>query len=309
MAVSIKLISEKEFVEHNEITVRRAGKNDFFQVFTLLRESTLNSSGLPIDARRRMFYPAWTESEDYYGYVLEDEDKIVGFLGTLFSNRVKSNKEYKICEIHSWYVEDKYRNESLKLLMPVLGMKGISIVNYTPTQNVYDLSVKFGFKDLEDKITLAYPAPKLGLLPSKWSIVRDKNTIFKHLNEDERKIFNDHISVPCEHLLILSNRTNDYSYIVLKKLKRRWFEPFARVLFISNKEVFAQSFPVVRNKLILIYRIQCIVFSNNDIEGWKLPFSRQINREIPSQYKSRELCSKDFSQLYSVPLMLGYSLH
>lgn len=292
-----------------DTVIRKAEKSDFFQVFQLLRESTLNSRGLPIDVRRRMFFPIWTEQENYYGFVLESAGQIVGFLGTLFTLRDINSEQHKICEIHSWYVKDQFRNESLKLLMPILGMKKQTIVNLTPTQPVYDLSKKLGFLNLESKLVQVFPIPTLRLLKRECQVITDKNLIYKYLSDKERKIFDDHLNLPCEHFVVVSLTSNDYSYFIMKKLQRRWFEPFGRIIYISNKDIFFQYLYYLRTYLSLRYSMQSIILSECDTVNQKIDFCRTIDRKIPSQFKSRKLKAEDISQLYGVPLMLGYKLH
>ena len=46
------------------------------------------------------------------GYVLKTKNEIVGFLGTLFSERKINNKKYIYCNIHTWIVDDSHRISS-----------------------------------------------------------------------------------------------------------------------------------------------------------------------------------------------------
>ena len=55
------------------------------------------------------------------GYILiKDEKDIVGFLGTIFSNRPIEEKLVEHCYLHSWIVSKKHRFEAFKLIMPII---------------------------------------------------------------------------------------------------------------------------------------------------------------------------------------------
>jgi hypothetical protein len=289
--------------------VRGAVESDLFGVYRLLRDSTLNSRNLPLDARRRMFEHVWGGREPTYGYVMEDEGKIVGFLGTLYTERVVNGRPHKFCEIHSWYVEESYRNQSLSLLLPALSMKNITILNYTPTQTVYDISCKFGFQDLEKNLLLIYPVPT-GF--SKIDILSDKSVVADHLDGENARIFNDHRDVECHHLCVMRrDRPQDRPlYLIVKSMRRRWFEPFGRVLYVSDRAAFTDLLGTLRWKLCLRFGWQCLVANEMDVDVDRLPaMTKRMPREVPSQIKSKTLKPEDIHPLYTLPLLLGYRLH
>lgn len=55
-----------------------------------------------------------------FGYVLKDGNKIVGFLGTMFSERIINKKKYTYCNLHTWIVNESHRLSSYQLLLPVV---------------------------------------------------------------------------------------------------------------------------------------------------------------------------------------------
>ena len=45
-----------------------------------------------------------------FGYVIINQsDEIVGFLGTMFSNRIQNETKFLYCNLHTWVVDKNYR--------------------------------------------------------------------------------------------------------------------------------------------------------------------------------------------------------
>ena len=79
------------------------------------------------------------------GYVMKNENNnIVGFMGTIYSRRNFNNQEYIYCNIHSWIVDETYRINSFLLLMPLINQK-ITLTAFTPVKSLVGLLEKFNF--------------------------------------------------------------------------------------------------------------------------------------------------------------------
>ena len=78
--------------------VRRAVAIDFEETYPLFVK--FNNSHLSKEDWRQLFVDHWRSNEGYFGYVLEDKERIVGFLGLMFSRRVINVKEEKFCNIN-----------------------------------------------------------------------------------------------------------------------------------------------------------------------------------------------------------------
>jgi hypothetical protein len=290
--------------------IRRAVGADMFKVYKLLRKSTLNNRALPLASRQRAFNPPWSSTEDYYGYLIEDSKAIVGFLGTMFTQRDIGGRSEEFCEIHSWYVQQEYRNQSLELLIRVLGeQRTKTIVNLTPTKTVYDLSRTLGFKDLESSIQLFYPVPvccrNVCISTEPWFIA-------DMISGASLKVFLDHINVPCIHL-VLSTNEEGFSpplYLMMKSMRRGRLQRFGRLLYVSDPARFAHLAGRICWRLCLKYGWLFIAGNSADFDGLEAStFTARVPREIPSQFLSKRVTGQDIGQLYSQPLLLGYKLH
>ncbi|MFE6162208.1 hypothetical protein ACFQ7F_25225 [Streptomyces sp. NPDC056486] len=258
-----------------------------------------------------MFRPVWGGDEGYYGYVMEDDDEVVGFLGTLFTEREVDGELRKFCEIHSWYVKEAYRKESMKLFLPIMSLRKATLLNYTPTQAVYDISKKFGWQDLERKLLLFLPVPTARSLGTGVLVEARKHAILPYLDDADRKIFFDHENVECRHFLIREKGSTDYAYVILKKLRLGRFRPFGRILYASNKDLLLKHIDHLKLRWCLRLRLAFVVMDRDEMSGSrKLPFTKTIAREVPSLYKSKDLKPADIGpQLYTLPLLIGYRLH
>lgn len=92
------------------------------------------------------------------GNVLIANQKPVGFLSTLYSERTIDGRTHRFCNLNTWIVEPEYRQHSLALLFPILKDKEISITNLTPSEKVQQMLKHFGFQNLETSLTAIFPS-------------------------------------------------------------------------------------------------------------------------------------------------------
>lgn len=293
------------------VTVRKALRDDMYPVCKLLRESTLNSNWISVNVRKRMFQDPWAGGEEYFGYVMQDGHEVVGFLGLLFTRQPVNGPQERFCELHSWYVKEAYRKESLKLLLPALAIRKVTLLNYTPTQDVYELSKKFGFSDLETELLLIYPLPNVFNMRRRYRLETDARVVQGRLSDSDKLIFHDHANVDCRHLLIIDRTTQLSCYLIIKKMQRRWFEPLGRILYVSDPELFARSVDSWRLTLCLSLGVQCLVSNAAELSDYRIAWTRTIKRDVPSliRTKSESLNPQHIKPIYNLPLLIGYRLH
>lgn len=192
------------------MTVREAKYNDFEGVYPLFHK--LNSSTLSKNDWQKLFVNNFNTDEDFCGFVIEDNEKIQGFLGTIFSKKTIGDKEYKFCNSTSWIVEKEYRAKSLILLMKIHKLKSYIFTNFTPSKTVYPILKKLGYKDIENIKYLL--KPKL-VFSSKVKIIT--TNFDKILNNYEIQIYNQHKSFDLGFFIVKTN--SDYCFVVYRKKK------------------------------------------------------------------------------------------
>ena len=99
--------------------VRAVHAADFGAILPLL-EQFGNPRMTPEDWRRMLFDLPWPVDDDVRGWALWDGPRAVGFLGAIPSRREIAGRARRFVNLSSWIVEEPFRPESLKLVLPVL---------------------------------------------------------------------------------------------------------------------------------------------------------------------------------------------
>jgi hypothetical protein len=238
------------------IKVEKAIASDFNNIYPLLEK--FNNPNISIDDWKKLFSNFWNNEEDYCGYMLKDDDKIVGYLGLIFHKRIISNRVIKFCNMSSWIVEEEYRDKGALLLLPVLRLENYIITNLTPSDKVCEIMEKLNFTLFENNFIYFYPFPRLSLFFDRKSthvkITLDREIIKGKLNEKDLRIYNDHVQLKCHHALIENN--GNYCYIIFTRpIKKKM--PFGHFQYISNHDLFFKCF----NKLQILLPIKLKIVS------------------------------------------------
>ena len=274
--------------------VRKALVDDFDDTYLLLKK--FNNSALAKEDWKQLFINHWKTDTDYYGYVLVDDKKVVGYLGMLFAIKVIQGEPHKLCNISSWIVQKQYRNESFALLLQLLKLKTHTITIFTPNKATYLASKKLGFVDFETHSRVFIPFPTLKCLQTDCFIVEDKEEVKKFLNQKYLKIYNDHLSFNCIHLWV-KTKTNNF-YIILTKVFKKGI-PAARIHFVSDLNSFKQTLELLTIKLCLKLRVLIVIIDDRYVKNINIPLSKRIKLPQPRVFKSEVLKSEDIDSLYS----------
>ena len=274
--------------------IKKAKVEDFEIIYPLLQG--LDNSRLTKDNWRQLFVDHWNHQQDYFGYVMMDNDKAVGFLGLVFSERLINKKIEKFCSMSSWIVKEEYRSESIPLLFPVLGMKELTMTVFTPSPVTYSVLKRFGFQEITSNRKLI-PAVSLGSFLNKdCSIVFDNEGIRHCLDERESKIYSDHLKFNCIHLAIKTQEGN--CYIILKKCRERKL-PFGEIHYISHLEIFLKYIAAAKIKICLPLRILGLIVEERYLRGSNPKPLATIKSCRRILYKSPSLEKSFIDTLYS----------
>ncbi len=124
------------------INVRPFEWKDKSQIFELLGALNPNMANKQWDL---LFTYKWENNAQIKGMVIEDNSIIKGFI--CFVGSVDKNREitFSIVNLSSWIVKEKYRKQSLKMLLPLFKEKTF-ILNLTPKENIVHIYETLGFK-------------------------------------------------------------------------------------------------------------------------------------------------------------------
>jgi hypothetical protein len=288
------------------VTVEKVTHDDFDLVYPLLK--TFKNPNISIDDTRKLFANLWGNDENYCGYMLKDDDTVVGFLGLIFHERILSNRTIRFCNLTSWIVEEGFRDKGALLLLPVLRLENYIITNLSPSEKVCEIMKKLKFTLFEKNKIYTYSLPLLGhpvnMKGSCVNIILDKEKIKSKLNDKDSQIFSDHLQLKCTHVLIEKN--DDYCYLVITRPVKKKL-PFGHIHYISNHDLFFKSFNSLRVLLPFKLKVVSLIMDERYIAGRNVKgyLAVRHNKYYKSNYEDFDDIMP-FDNLYSEFPILGF---
>ena len=251
----------------------------------------------------KLFEYQWGRDESYCGLALKDEDKVVGFIGMIFSQRSIDEKVEKFCNLAAWFVREEYRGRAIALLFPLFSMRDYTITDYTPAKKVYRIQNKLGLKDLEAKGRILLPIGRRLFQPKYTSLkmTHDLAAIEKKLDGQNRTIFHDHKPYQCFHFL--ATEETRHCYIIYTKLKRK--RPYAHIHYISNPDLFELVYRDIRQEILSHSNTYFLLIDSRLVNKRRLPISFCLPYKRPKQYLSSRLEPEQIDNLYSELVVLN----
>jgi hypothetical protein len=218
--------------------VRAVGTESFEEVYPLLRGFPTTRMSKE-DWRRMLFTHRWSDNPQR-GYVLYADGKPVGFLGTIFSQRQLAGRTEQVCNLSAWIVLPEHRDSSLKLITPILRLKGCTIVNPAPSPVAYGIFRQLGFKPLESERLVLAPVP--GVAEAARSLAGSfhvsRRALERELGTAERALYDDLSSCAVARHVVL-RRGSRRCYVVASPAFPRGVR-FAEVQYIGDPAFFWQ---------------------------------------------------------------------
>ena len=274
--------------------VRKAVGIDFEKTYPLFVK--LNNSRLSKDDWRKLFVDHWQSNEGYIGYVLEDKERIVGFLGLMFSHRILNGQQEKFCNLTSWVVEENFRNQSLLLLLPVLKLTNYTLTIHTASKETYAAARKLGFLDLESHFRVILALPLINILFASCQIEINGKNLSEILEGESLQAYKAHLAFRCFHVYIRSSLGN--CYLIGARVFRKNI-PFAQIYYISDPKVFAKFAHRIASVVGLRIKAFAMLVDERFLEGNSILQSFTCSLSNPRVYKSNSLGKRDLDLLYS----------
>lgn len=271
-------------------TIRKAAAEDFEYVYPLF-------SGFqePRPSRaefRKLFMRRWGSDESYVGFILEDNNEPVGYLGTLFSRREINGRKEKFCNLCTWIVKEEYRSEGLPLLFQVLRMKDVTVTNFTGNR-VASILGKFEFKVLDKRLKILFPIPTFS---DGCELIFDYSRIPPLLDAHDQRVFEDHREF--KYSFVLLKAKDDVSLICFKKVKRKRL-PLLEVHYLSRREVFLKHIRHVLTSLCIRTSAVGLMLGEHFLAESSLPFSITIPQRQMRLFRSKTVTAEEMDTMYS----------
>ena len=213
-----------------------------------------------------------------FGYlVIDNNENIKGFLGTMFSQRSDLNNDQSLyCNLHTWIIDDDVRlrffREAKNLLKPIFESK--SIIFAKPVLSLIRLfkrNFNISVEDMSLRFSLLF---NFKTFFKKEFYEVKKEHVGKILSSNELKIYKDHEKLTCDKLVLKDSNSNDYIFLILLKKRKKVFFPYLEIIYISNTNLSKQKWHAISNLLLKKYKTvfagqnflnekYCILPSNN----------------------------------------------
>ena len=255
--------------------VRAARAEDFDAVYPLLQE--LNSTRFTREIWQRLFTNLWQQEDWCPGYVLDNGEAVVGFLGGLNSTTVVDGEAHTVCNLTAWIVKDEYRGNSILLLMPFLKRKNTSLTSLTSSPEAYKVYKKLGFKDVETGCRIIYPLPSFS---RKYNVLSAKDEVLAVLSEKEKKVFADHGGLDVKQVVISDGREHCY-LLMTRRLGR------GHIQMVSNVELFRKAVGATCGSICKRIDVKSLQVDERFLGGQKILLSRKKMFSQPKQVRGK----------------------
>lgn len=269
----------------------------------------------------------WENKLGYKGMLLEEEERIVGFLCYILSSKNISGTELTFCNISSWVVDPEFRSKSLKLLSPLFKIKNLVLVNLTPHENILSIFQALRFDTLADheyrinpfKLQFAGSKPKTKLSCKE---VSEQTT---GANEAIKKMMHEHRMYPNVHFYEFSkgqqqccilafnqkkaviegakNKLKELPYQLLNKTTQ------VELLYCSSSQFLTDYFAEIMTLLVPVTQARSINISEHFLGKKDLPYAwaAKVKKDRPwFLYTDTAVNRSDIDILYTEKVLLNF---
>jgi len=255
----------------------------------------LNSRISAVDWARAA-HPPWPVDSPNHGFMLLDEDHILGVYLAFYSDRSIDGRKERFCNLAAWCVLPKSRLHSMQLLKALLGQPGYHFTDLSPSGNTVPINERWKFKHLNTTTALMLNLPWPSW-PGRYHVSSERAVIESILPARELQIYRDHEQARAAKHVVMTLR-NEQCYVMFRRDWRKNLPLFASVLYVSNPSLFLRMARVFGCHLLLRYRIPVTLLELR-IVGGQPAGSFRLNSARPKMFKSDFLQPDQIDNLYS----------
>jgi acetoacetyl-CoA synthetase len=289
------------------LVIREARGDDFERVYPLLLE--FKNPHLSKEHWRQLFVDHSGLQNDHFGWVLVDEGNVVGFLGTIVSERTIRGETMRLCNTSSWIVRHQYRTHSLGLHAKVIADKSVAVTSLSPAPHVLMLLKKTGWTlmDKSERVILPVVTPQTFL--DRCKILTAAAAVERALDGERLRFFRDHQLPYNRHVLLRTPAGDCYVMMnrTMKTIGGNLRLPFARVHHIGAPDIFVQHLEKLVVRVAASFRVVAMIVEDRMLRGavpWH-SFMRPGGKRTAA-FRSRKLAAADVDGLYTEMVLLNY---
>jgi hypothetical protein len=238
----------------------------------------------------------WSVEAPNHGFMLLDEDDIVGVYLAFYSTRTIQGSTERFCNLGAWCVLPGYRLHSLQLLKALLAQPGYHFTDLSPSGNTVPINERLKFKRLDTATALMPNLP----WPS-WARHRrvgSEHTIIERiLTGDELKVFRDHQHARATKHVVMT-LGNEHCYVIFRRDRRMNLPLFASVLYVSHPPLFQRMAGCFARHVLVRYLVPFTLMELR-IVGGQPKGSFLLRSSRPKMFKSDSLHPDQIDNLYS----------
>lgn len=180
--------------------VRPAGEADIAPVAALLHERM--NPRIPVERWRRLLDYPWRPASVERGWLVEDRGRIVGFMGTIYSDRPVEGRVHRFCDLSSWYLIADYRGDGTgdALLQAGMAQPGVTYATMTARRATGRKIRALGFDILD--ATRSLFRPRIGSERASLGCLRDPAAIRARLAPSQQAVLDAHRGFDIHHALV-----------------------------------------------------------------------------------------------------------
>jgi hypothetical protein len=252
---------------------------------------------------RHVFDYQWEKDEDHTGYMLLENDQVIGMMAMAFSKRWIDGQKQKFCNLHTWWVHPDYRSRSVSMLRPLLNLDDYTVTYFTPCDRVRALTERLGFGELNSQLKVLLPPRIFSRKSTDYeNFTYDSDLIAEKISNDERRILRDHQPYRVGNFLLIDG--DEYCYVLYTHVVRYGFH-YCHIHYVSNKLMFVARDNDIRASLMKQHKVRFVLVDCRLFPG--KTFRRSFNFWAPAHamFKSANGVTADqVDNLYSDVVML-----
>jgi hypothetical protein len=206
------------------------------------------SSQFTTDQWESAFSQDWSANKPNNGFMLCDDERIVGVVGALYSQQMVNGKLVDVCNINSWSVLSQYRSDSIYLLIKIIRQPGFHFTILTPRLQEMEIYRFLKFRTIVTRMivtaNLPWPFARLRGVHS----VTDIGALQQGLCLNDARVHREHTSSPwLKHIAI--GVDGEYCYVIYQRITLKSM-PTAAVLYVSDIALFNKYRLALGNALL-----------------------------------------------------------
>ncbi|MBP0617184.1 GNAT family N-acetyltransferase [Jiella mangrovi] len=287
--------------------VRPAGDGDVDRVAGLLHDRM--NARIPAETWRLLLDYPWRPPEAERGWLVEDDGEIVGFMGTIYSDRQTSAGLRRFCDLSSWYLMAAYRGTGIgdELLRAGMAKPDVTYQTMTARRATGRKIRALGFSILDDSRSLFRPAGGEGERPDDGDLrlIRDPAEIRERLTAQERRMLDDHHGFDIHHAF-LETEAGQGTWLVWQRKLKGEAVAYHDVLHASNYDFLSASAARIAG-LVCVGEKAVLAIDTRMMNAGDDPGEVEII-PLPRWYRPRDVGPRDVGHLYSEVLLLDQKL-